>query len=385
MNATETGAAPSPPKKLILIVDDLAENLQVLAGHLTGAGYEVMPASSGQRALAIVQKRRPDLILLDVTMPEMDGYTVCRNLKSKAETAEIPVIFITARTEVEDVVLGLEVGAQDYITKPFNPKELLARVRNHLELKASRDLLVTYNSQLHRISEHLKKMNEDKNRFLSIVSHDIRGAFGNVVSVSKLLADAPEAVDSQEANGLLRDLGIEAEHMIALAQNLLNTESIERGELRLEIEAIELKEIVAFSLQAHQLAAHAKEMACTVEGEASPALGDRTACRQILNNLVSNAVKYSPRGSEIRIRLENHHPDKVRVSVYDQGPGLSEADQKRLFQPFLRLSTKSTANEHSVGLGLSIVKRMAEAMGGGVECESSPGHGAVFHILLPRV
>jgi len=369
-------------KRLIMIVDDLPDNLQVLASYLSEDGYEILAAGSGARALALVRNRKPDLVLLDIMMPEMDGFAVCRALKADTDTSDIPVIFITARTETDDVVQGLRLGAVDYVTKPFKPAELLARVRTHLELKTSRDLLATYNKQLERISTHLRRLNEDKNRFLSIVSHDIRGAFGNVVSVSRILTDEAD-IDDHEAGQLLADIGIEAEHMIALAENLLNIDAIERREVQLKREPVEVKGLIDFAIQSHQMAARSKNLEILTRCDSSAIRGDLTACRQVLTNMVSNAVKYSPHDSKIRIEALAEGKGFVRLSVSDEGPGISEEEQKKLFLPFSKLKRKARSKEHSVGLGLSIVKLMTEGMEGSVHCESRLGQGATFFVLLP--
>lgn len=369
-------------KRLILIVDDLPENLQVLAGHLTEQGYEILAATNGPRALALVRNRKPDLILLDIMMPEMDGFAVCTALKSDMDSADIPVIFITARTDTEDILHGFQLGAVDYVTKPFRPPELLARVRTHLELKSSRDLFSTYNKQLERISRHLRRLNEDKNRFLSIVSHDIRGAFGNVISVSRLLTDE-EPVDEEDASQLLTDIGIEAEHMIALAENLLNIDAIERREVRLQAEKVEAQALLDFAIQAHQMASQAKNIRFLLQCDGAAIRGDLTACRQILSNLVSNAVKYSSPDSRVWIDALKDGGSYIRLSVRDEGAGISTEDQRKLFKPFTRLSRHGENIEHSIGLGLSIVRLMAEGMGGTAGCESQPGNGATFYVRLP--
>ena len=374
--------ARSARKRLVLIVDDMPENLQVLAGHLTEAGHEILAAASGPRAIALVRNRKPDLILLDIMMPGMDGLEVCRILKAEPESADIPVIFITARTETDDILRGFELGAVDYITKPFKPAELVARVRTHLELKSARDLLFTYNKQLERISKHLRRLNDDKNRFLGIVSHDIRGAFGNVVSVSRLLVDEMSEPED-EAGQLLRDIGVEAEHMIALAQNLLNIDAIEHGQVKMKVESVESRDLLDFAINAHQMAARVKNLECRISSDSSHVRGDLTACRQILTNLVSNAVKYSPDNSHIWLQASWQEDGRVRLSVRDEGPGLSSEDQKKLFRPFTRLSSKAIGNEHSVGLGLSIVKLMVDGMGGEIICESHLGEGTTFTVLLP--
>lgn len=381
----ESPLTESKAKSLVLIVDDNADNLQVLAGHLTEAGYEVLAANNGPRALSLVSNRKPDLILLDIQMPGMDGFAVCRALKNEPEMADIPVIFITAaRTDTNDVVEGLQLGAVDYVTKPFKSLELLARVRTHIDLKLARDLILTYNRQLRSLSAHLQKLNTDKNRFLGIVSHDIRGAFSNVISVSRMLTDGT-LTEAAEASGFLTDIGIEAEHMMTLAENLLNLEVIERQDARPASERVETRALLNFVFQFHQLATRAKRITIVLESDDVPVRGDLTSCRQVLTNLVSNAVKYSPIGSTVWVvvRRDEANASLVRLSVRDQGPGLSADDQEKLFTPYTRLTSKATANEHSVGLGLSIVKLMTEAMGGQVTCESRLGHGAIFSAVLP--
>lgn len=371
-----------PASKLILIVDDLPENLQVLAGHLKELNYEVLAANSGARALALVQNKKPDLILLDIIMPHMDGFEVCRRLKEDPEVRDIPVIFITARTETEDILTGFQLGAVDYVTKPFRSAELFARVRAHLEIKASRDLFATYNKQLERLSKNLRRLNEDKNRFLSIVSHDIRGAFGNVISISRILTEE-DSMEPDEATALLTDIAIEAEHMIALAENLLNIEAIERREVCLKRERVETRPLFDFAMQAHQIASQAKGLIFEMECDGSEVDGDLTACRQIASNLLSNAVKYSLPGSRVWLTVKAH-ANKVLLTVRDEGPGITREDQQQLFVPFARLGSKTAANEHSVGLGLSIVKLMCEFMSGSVFCESEFGHGATFTVSLPK-
>lgn len=366
-------------KRLVMIVDDLAENLQVLAGHMSEEGHDVVAASNGMRALALARNRKPDLILLDIMMPGMDGFEVCRILKADPESMDIPIIFLTARTEMDDVVEGLRLGAVDYVTKPFRPPELLARVRTHLDLKASRDLLYTYNRHLERIATRLKKLNEDKNRFLGIVSHDIRGAFGNVVTISKMASDG-EIASVDQAFGFLETLSLEAEHMIALAENLLNIDAIERREVRLHHSRISPDLIVEFAVNANRRMAEVKEIRIITEQDDCVIEGDLTACRQILSNLISNAVKYSPPQSEVKITIRQEN-GRACLTVADQGPGISIENQKKLFQPFARFGSGS--REHSVGLGLSIVKLMAEAMGGEVNCESALGKGTTFRVTLP--
>lgn len=368
-------------KSLILIVDDVPENLQVLAGHLSGAGYEVMPATSGPKALLFARARPPDLVLLDVSMPEMDGYEVCRCLKNLPDLASIPVLFITARTAAEDVVRGFDAGGVDYLSKPFNSAELLARVRTHLELKAARDALLKYNAELRRLDQ-------EKNGLLSIVSHDMRGSFANVVNLCNTLLDPTDDISREDSEELLTLVAQEAQHMILLGQNLLNADVIERGALNLKPQEVNLGEILTFLAGKHRRAAGLKGINVFVyppAPDATTLMADRTALVQVLDNLVSNAVKFTPHGTEVSLEARRVplHP-LVRLSVLDQGPGLSVTDQGKLFGEYAPLSARPTGREHSLGLGLAIVKRVTEAMGGRAAYEPGPGgRGSRFFVELP--
>jgi two-component system sensor histidine kinase/response regulator len=389
-------AAPRSPgkgslfKSLILIVDDVPENLQVLASYLSEAGYEVLPSTSGAKALNFARLRQPDLILLDVSMPEMDGFEVCRCLKNIPELSSIPVLFITARTDIADVVSGFVVGGVDYITKPFNSTELLARVRTHVELKNARDALLKYNEELNRQGNELRRLDEEKNRLLSIVSHDMRAAFGNVISVCEGLLNPDDALPRAETDETLRLLAQEAEHMILLGVNLLNVDAIDHGVLRVRLEKIDPTESVMFVASKHRRSAALNNITIAVRtayaaDQQAAVSADRTALIQVLDNLVSNAVKYSPTGGEILLSVEPEpEAGRVRFSVIDTGPGLTMEDQEKLFAEFASLSMRPSGKEHSFGLGLWIVKRMTEAMGGSVGYgPGRHGLGSHFYVSLP--
>ncbi len=373
---------PSPPTNtppqdsLILVVDDLQQNIQVVGTMLREAGYSIMPATNGTAALQRVQKKLPDLILLDLMMPEMDGLEVCRRLKADPVTQPIPIIFLTASNEMSHLVQGLAAGAVDYVTKPFNPPELLARVRTHLELKHARDTIVRY-------GQELRRLNEEKNEFMGIAAHDLRSPLGTINGFAELILDdatmaRPEVEDSARR---IRDT---ATRMAEMVQNLLDANRIERGEMELKLAPTDLGALVASVVDAQRSRALAKSQTLRLESLTGPvpAVIDPSVTIQVIENLVSNAVKYSPPGKNIFVRLLQP-AEAVRCEVQDEGPGLSAEDQKKLFGKFARLSAKPTGGEHSTGLGLSIVKKMVEAMDGKVWCESELGKGATFVVQFP--
>ncbi len=339
---------------------------------LRNAGYAIMPAISGAKALEGVRVQVPDLILLDLMMPEMDGLEVCRRLKADSSTRNIPVIFLTASNEMEQLVKGFEVGAVDYVTKPFNPPELLARVRTHLELKHARDTIVRYGQELSRL-------NEEKNEFMGIAAHDLRNPLSAIKGYSEMMIEDAQALKHRELEDNGRRVLETAARMAEMVQNLLDANRIERGEMHLKLALTDLGPALSSVVETQRRRAIVKQQTIHLENEAAPAmvLVDPTVTVQVLENLLSNAVKYSPPGRGIFVRLKKHAPG-VRVEVQDEGPGLSAEDQKKLFGKFARLSSKPTGGEHATGLGLSIVKKMVEAMNGRVWCESELGRGATF-------
>src|SRR5437773_11790234 len=225
MNPAPTPTAASA-KTRVLVVDDITRNLQIVGTMLRNAGYEVMPTTSGAQALERVRVQLPDLILLDLMMPEMDGLQVCQRLKADALTRQIPVIFLTASNEMEHLVKGFEAGAVDYVTKPFNAPELLARVRTHLELKQARDLIFCNGLELRRL-------NEEKHDFMGIAAHGLRSRLNAVKGYSEMVVEDPAL---GRENGELRQRMHEAAaRMAERVQNLLDANRRERGEMQLHL------------------------------------------------------------------------------------------------------------------------------------------------------
>jgi len=373
-----SSTAGVPDKSLILVVDDISKNLQVVGTMLRKEDYRVVPATSGAQALERVRAEPPDLVLLDLMMPEMDGLEVCRRLKADPWTQQIPVIFLTASNEMEHLVSGFSAGAVDYVTKPFNAPELLARVRTHLELKHAR--------------QRLREMNDEKNEFMGIVAHDLRNPLGAITGYAEIISEEALSIEPQppfasalremaECSARIRDT---SRRMVEMVQKLLDANRIERGEMKLNLAPTELTSLLASVVESQRPRAAAKQQTLHLQNEAPPVrvLVDPGMMVQVLENLVSNAVKYSPPGKNIFVRLKKA-ANTVRCEVQDEGPGLSPEDQQKLFGKFARLSAKPTGGEHATGLGLSIVKRMVEAMSGKVWCESETGKGATFIVTLP--
>jgi two-component system sensor histidine kinase/response regulator len=258
---------PSPSSgstgSCVLVVDDIPKNLQVVGTMLRNAGYAIMPATSGAKALEGVRVQSPDLILLDLMMPEMDGLEVCRRLKADPLTQQIPVIFLTASNEMEHLVKGFEMGAVDYVTKPFNPPELLARVRTHLELKHARDTIVRYGQELSRL-------NEEKNEFMGIAAHDLRNPLGAIIGYSELVVEDARSLKHDDLDDNGRRIVEAASRMVEMVQNLLDANRIERGEMKLNLAPTDLCPLLNEVIETQRPPATTKQQTIHLEIESSP-------------------------------------------------------------------------------------------------------------------
>jgi signal transduction histidine kinase len=386
----------SEQKPRVLVVDDVPDNVQFLASRLRNKGFQVAAASNGIDALAAVAAVKPDLILLDVQMPEMDGFEVCQRLKANDETASIPVIFLTARTEIEDVLEGFNVGAVDYVGKPFQMAELLTRVRTHLELKYSQDLLRRTNVELAALNSKLIALNAEKNEFLSVAAHDLKNPLGSIRWLAELLRDGGQQSEVY-TKSLLSEIIQTADRMVGIIKNLLDINAIEQGVVNNERSVVNLVIVAADIVANFTASARAKDIELILENTV-PAASALVLCNadwlfQALENLVSNAIKYSPLGKRVRVRVHMDNGDSdgepgikelLAVSVEDEGPGIRSDERERLFTKFARLSAKPTANEHSTGLGLFIVKKLVESMDGSVRYAPNKPAGSCFTVVLPR-
>ncbi|MFT5410034.1 MAG: two-component system sensor histidine kinase/response regulator [Verrucomicrobiales bacterium] len=359
MNPTTTGT--------VLVVDDQERNVQVLGTTLSNAGFQVMAASSGQQALKRVAAHVPDLVLLDILMPGMDGFEVCKRLQSDPETAGLPVIFISAADEGDVIVRALAAGGVDYVTKPFNSDELLARVRTHIELKRSRDVMRNLISQ--------------REEFIAMMAHDLKSPLGGAKLSIELLAEMADRIGDKPARlaGTARD-GIG--RALDLIEGFLGDAESALTDLNIRCARIDLASCVAEAISRHQQAAARKRITIEWERSEVDALvqGDAEAIGRVLDNLLSNAVKFSFPERRVWIKLD---AARGKVVVRDEGPGFTAEDRTSLFVNFQRLSAKPTAGEPSTGLGLSSAKRLVEAMRGSLELSEGYSDGAEFVVTLP--
>lgn len=357
-----------PPPECVLVIDDQEQNIRVVGTLLTSMGYEVIPASSAEQAFERLAVRLPDLILLDMLMPGLDGLETCRRLKNDPRWTDLPIIFLSAADDKNLVVQALESGGADYVTKPFNKAELLSRVRTHLALKKARDV------QRHLI--------EDKDELLGILAHDLKNHLAGMKLSASLLADRAAELPPRCAT-LASNIAESTDRMLAFVKEFLANQSAEQLVLRPGPQ--ELKTLASRVIAEHRPAAALKEITIASEwtDDSLRVRADAEALRQVLDNLVSNAVKFSPKGGAITVSCALRPGGYAQCTVRDEGPGFTEEDRARLFSRYGRLSARPTGNEPSTGLGLSIVKRLIEAQKGRITLDSQPGQGALFTVIIP--
>lgn len=356
----------------ILVVDDVAANIRIL-GELLRTHYHIRVATDGEKALHIAFEKRPDLVLLDINMPGMDGYEVCRQLKEDGRTRDIPVIFISARDEVEDETRGLELGAVDYIIKPFSPSIVLARVRTHLALKRQRD-------DLKQMNEELMGLNHMKDNLLAVCSHDLRSPLNGILGFTDILLERDYLVpEDRESLDHIRSSG---QVLLGLVNDILDLSKARSEQVTLKMDPISLVRVIKTSIGALKHLATAKQQAVFFEDqtEDAPVMGNASALGRVFNNLLSNAIKFTPNGGTIRLTMARDPKGGTRVQVCDDGIGISEEKIPLLFEPFTVTSKKGTSGEQGTGLGMSIVKEILEKQDIPIQVESHEGEGTCFTI-----
>jgi two-component system sensor histidine kinase/response regulator len=358
----------------ILVVDDTVENLQLLSSMLQVRGYEVRPVTNGRDALLAARSDPPELVLLDVSMPEMDGYEVCARLKESAELREIPVIFLTALNSTADKVKAFEVGGADYVTKPFQMDEVLARIRVHVALRRSRlELLASY--------ERLRGLERLREDLVQMMVHDMRSPISALIGLLDLLRTDPTCTLSEDAAKDLQYAVQAAAGLSGLANDLLDVSRLEENKLPLDRRPHDLVPVCREVLV--RLAPLDRTRRLELDAaEAVPAVCDRGVVQRVLENLVGNAMKHTPGGGRVRVSAVAG-PERVRVAVHDEGPGVPPEARSKIFEKFGTVAARHERQYHSAGLGLTFCKLAVEAHGGRIGVDAGDPVGSVFWFELP--
>lgn len=385
------------PKFTILIVDDVPKNLQYLGSTLKNENYNFEFATNGIKALEWIKKKNFDLILLDIMMPEMDGFKACEEIRKNKNYKDVPIIFLTAYTDQKNILKGFELGAQDYITKPFNTKELLARVKTHLELKASKEKLKSINQwleervkektmQLNKSNEELKKANEAllslekaKAEFLNLMSHEIRTPLNGIIGPVQLLKDKLEHGDLASLVNIL-DISVarlEKFSYTAMKITELRTKQhkFNLKDLKLKILCGEVKKMIADKLTQKNLQLIIDEIPddLTVHCEIE-------LLKLAFTNILDNAIKYSEKNGKIFIKIQ-HTNTQVSCRFIDQGKGFSKKALESLYRFF---SPGDEYVDETLGLDLALVKLIMDVHSGKIEVSNAESWGACVTLTLYR-
>lgn len=358
----------------ILIVDDTPANLRLLSNMLTEQNYKVRAVVNGTMALTTTRAVPPDLILLDINMPGMSGYEVCQQLKADAAIRDIPVIFISALDEVQDKVKAFTVGGVDYITKPFQFEEVLARVETHLSL-------CRLQKELEQEIIARDKLIAELDAYAHTVAHDLKNPLTALIGFSELLEHRHHKMPPDRVERNLHLIAVNAWRMTNIIDELLLLASVrQQGDVQMRPVAMSAVIVESQARLGDMLTRYKAEI--SVPDAWPQALGYGPWIEEIWANYISNALKYGGEPPHVELGATPEDDDHIRFWVRDNGPGITTADQTRLFTPFERLS-QVRAEGH--GLGLSIVQRIVEKLGGRVSVESEMGQGSTFSFTLPAV
>lgn len=365
---SETRASPN-----ILVADDTVENLRLLSSMLGQCGYEVRPVTNGRQALLAAEREPPDLILLDINMPELDGFAVCARLKQQDALKDVPVIFLTALTDVADKVRAFEVGGIDYVTKPFQVEEVTARVKTHLALRlAGRELAQSY--------ERLRALEKLRDDLVHMVVHDMRSPLMVLMGHLELLQPDVARLGGQSGEDL--DNAIRgARALNRMANDLLDVSRLEEGKFPLDSGRHDIVQIVERVAGAVGVLDRGRSIGVTASTAVSTEC-DGDVLGRVVQNLLSNAVKHTPPGGRIDASVTSWG-DRVRVEVADDGPGVPAEARAAIFEKFGATKARVEQKYHSAGLGLAFCKLAVEAHGGSIGVTARSPRGSVFWFEIP--
>jgi len=423
-------------KNTILVVDDQPQNIK-LVGTLLRNDYNLLIAGSGEKAINTAFQRQPDLILLDIMMPEISGYEVCEILKKNSETADIPIIFLTAKSETYDLVKGFEIGGVDYITKPFQKQEMIARINMHLELKNSKDIIKLQNLELSKKNDELEfikneleiknihlakaykhleqqsqnlhllytkqleqemylrkaiyelsKINKEKDKYFSLISHDLKSPLAGILSTTELITKNFDSFNSDELLKLFEALHKQSEQSNKLLEDLLQWSKMQMVKTNTLKDTHNIFHLVHNSIL--QLASVANLKNIEIKNLIPQDIEfdfDRNIIYTVIRNLLTNAIKFTNKGGKIVVDanfyIDNKSNKFIRITVEDNGVGMTEEQISNLFILGSNKSTIGTASEHGTGLGLILCKDFIDRHGGMIGVVSAVGLGSRFYFDLP--
>lgn len=379
----------SESKHLVLIVDDVPRNLQALGSILYEDGCEIAMAESGIVALEMLEDISPDLILLDVMMPEIDGFETCKKIKADPKLADIPVIFLTAKTDSDDIVQGFRAGAVDYVAKPFNAEELISRVRTQIDLRDKTLALSRMNSvldqkvkertaELQKANEKLTKLDTAKNYFLSLISHELNTPINGITGYARLLQSDPAAADAGES---VRIILQSAERLRKISETAQFVTQLRLDKYRMRLNPASAKEIFKSAMLSLSDRIMDKSIEIVSEfPEDDSVVADEFLAQKAVESIIDNAIKYSPAGSKIEVRCVSG--DTFDFEIVDCGPGFPKKDKDEVFELFV--SDEIMHHAEGLGLGLSTADAIMRLHSGKITAKNLNEGGASVRLRFKK-
>ena len=359
----------------ILIVDDVMSNVLLLKILLKNEQFQVCTANCGNMCIEQARAEKPDLVLLDVMMPDISGFDTAVIMKKDPELKDIPIIFLTALNSPADLVKGFQVGASDFLSKPFNKEELIVRVMHQIAYVAAKRLIEKQNRELMATISNRDKM-------YSVIAHDLRSPMASIRMVLNLVvaSTSPETV-GPELFELLDKANRESEEVHDLLDNLLKWTKSQTGRLNVVLQDLDLNDIIPGVVEIFEMIAATKKIHLSYTGSSVIVRADNDMLKTVVRNFISNAVKFSPEGSTIEITVTTPDADFAKISVRDHGVGIASDRIGSIFHK--GETTYGTGGEEGSGLGLQLCQDFARKNGGDVMVESTEGEGSTFSVFVP--
>ncbi len=375
----------------VLLVDDSFENLKILERTLNKEGFKTKIAKNGKEALELIYEDKPDTVLLDIMMPEMDGYETLSILRSQEMYEDLPVIFLTAKTESSEIVKGFKLGANDYITKPFNYSEVIARVNVQVQLKLMNDkneaqilALEELNKQLEDAKIDLLNSNRRKDKFFSIVAQELRNPFQGLLGLSDLLVSSFGKFSVEELLDISYNLNISAKHLYTMLENLIIWSRLQAGALDFQPIEENFADTINYIIDDYKETINKKDIEISLDMPASVIWKfDNNLITAAFSNLLSNAIKYSHPNNKINITVSDDS-DYVLLEIADKGIGIEEKELGSLFELKSGATRKGTSDEPGTGLGLIITSEAIKKHNGEIDIKSELGSGTVVKVVFPH-
>jgi len=376
-------SAPAERTGTVLVVDDDQRNVRLMESILRGSGYQVVKAYNGEDALRLVETAPPDMLLLDVMMPRMSGFELCQKLKDRYETRLLPIIMVTALNALEDKVQALEYGADDFLSKPINKVELLAKVRSVLRVKALHDELEKNRLEIEKKNQALIRMEGFKESMMQMVVHDLKNPLASIMGNVQLIQMA-ETVNPARLKELLQRTQESARQLMRMILNILQIGKLEEQKMPLNLERVALRHLAQENVD--EMTGLSARDNIRVENRVPPdlpsPLADRELISRVIANLLNNAFKHTPGGGQVIIDARREE-DAVVLTVSDTGEGIPEDLQPRIFEKFVGgESDTSKRMLYDSGLGLTFCRLAVECHGGSIRLKSKPGEGTTVFISL---